>query len=313
MREVAFRADEVRFIAPEKAVGIAEAAIRALFRLKYSLQSSALAALTWSVYGSALRSVARLEEAEAALKIAAKAVPLGDLQTQRAVARRLAYLKAEQRRPEDVTPLLDACLKWGKEVGGWAYGEELVNAGAILIILGDFERATPLTETALSFLPRDGDRFHLSAVFNLARCRLELDSSVEDLEAAISLLLEAASYIESGTYPEFKLFWVQGLLLQRLGRFKESLVILETAQAGIEAGPNGLDQALLMLDLADLHLDLGNPQSAQQLALSSFPTLKLLRTNPEAYRALKTFHRAAQDKALDSALIASVRDRLRAS
>ncbi len=313
VRAVALRADEVRFLDPGRAVGIAQAAVKALSRLLPGLQDPAVAALAWAVYGSVLRCVARLEEAEAALRIAARAVDPGDPETEAYVARRLAYLKAEQRRPYSVKPLLNVSLDWGARLGGRAYGEELVGAGAILMIVSDYESAAPLTEASLSYLPRNGDRYHLSAVFNLARCRLELDSTPADLDAAARLALEAERYIEAGTYPEYRSHWLRGLLLQRLGQLDQSLEALTFAQTGIDARPNGLDQALLMLDLAELHLERGDAEAARQLALSSFPTLKLLRTDLEAYRALRTFHRAAQDEALDSAVIASVRDRLDAS
>ncbi len=310
VREVALRADEVRFLDPGRAVGIAEAAVKALSRMLPALQDRAVAALAWSVYGSVLRCVARLEEAEAALRIAARSVPWDDLKTQACVARRMAYLRAEQRRPTAIKPLLAVCLEWGQLVGGFAYGEELVNAGAILIIVSDFEAAAPLTEASLSYLPRNGDRFHLSAVFNLARCRLELDSEAADLDAAVRLSLEAEQYIEAGTYPELRLYWFRGLLLQRLGLYEESLEALTFAQAGIDARPNGLDQALLMLDLAELHLERGSQEAGRRLALASFPILKLLRTTPEVYCALLEFHQAAQDEALDASVIRSVRKRL---
>ncbi len=310
-RQVALRADELRFLDPASAVGVAKVAVGAACRLLPKLRDRSLLPLSWSIYGSTLRGIARLEEAEAALKIATRSVPPGDQESQALVARRLAYLRAEQRRLEDVKLLLPVFLDWGKRVGRRAYGEELVGAGAILIIASDFEGAAPHTEAALEYLPANGDRFYLSGIFNLARCRLELDSTPADLDAAVSLLLEAGRYIEAGTYPELRLYWLRGLLLQRLGLYEESLEALLFAQSGIEARPNGLDQALLLLDLAELHLERGDPEAALDLALSSFPTLKLLRAEPEAFRALQTFHRAAQDEELDSAVIASARDRLR--
>ena len=307
VRAVARRADELRFLDPGRAVGVAAAAVKAGARWR---QERSLQALVWSVYGSALRGVARLDEAEAALLIAARSVLGGDDEARARVARRLAFLRAEQRRPDAVKPLLSVFLDWGERVGGRTYGLQLVGAGAIWIILGDFEAAAPLTEASLEHLARNGDRYHLSAVFNLARCRLELDALPADLDAAVRLAVETERYIEAGTYPELRLSWLRGLLLQRLGRHDDALAALRAAKAGIDERPNGLDQALIMIDLAELHLERGEPEAACQLALSSFPTLKLLRTHKEAYRALQTFHRAAQEQSLDSAAVAAVRDRL---
>ncbi len=182
-----------------------------------------------------------------------------------------------------------------------------------MIRIYDFSTAARLTEESLNYLPANGDQYYVSAIYNLANCRLELALTEADLATGFELVKEVSKYLRSNSDLQPWLYWLRGKYFHRQGRLEDSLKELQAARAGIDTRGDGMDQALLMLDLADLYLDLGNPQTAQQLALSSFPTLKLLRTNPEAYRALKTFHRAAQDKALDSALIASVRDRLRAS
>ncbi len=313
VRAVALRAEELRFLHSGECVGIARAAAKAFGRLSPEYQDPSLAALTLSIYGSALRSAVRLIEAEAALKTAARFALEADLEAQVEVARRLAYLRAEQRRPKDVHALLPLFLEWGERLGGREYAKELVGAGAILIRIHDFATAARLTEIALTHLPASHDPFYVSATYNLANCRLELALSEADFASGFELVREAAHYIEAGTYLDLRLHWLRGKYLFRQGGLDESLSAMETARVGIDASGDGMDQALLMLDLADLHLLRGDPEAARQLALSSFPTLKLLRTNPEAYRALQTFHRAAQDEALDSAVVATVRDRLDAA
>ncbi len=313
VRAIALRAEELRFARSSECVGIARAAVKALDRIAADFQGPSLRALVWWIYGSALRSVACLDGAAAALNIAARVAPECDLEIHAEVARRLAYLRAEQRRPAAVRNLLPAFLEWGEQVGGRAYAEELVGAGAILIRIGDFTTAARLTETALEYLPAGLDPFYVSAIYNLADCRLELASTKAELEAGLELVEEASRYIEAGTYHELQLHWLRGKYFRRQGRLEDSLNELETARTGINAKGDGMDQALFMLDFADLYLDRGERKAARRLALSSFPTLKLLRTNPEAYRALQTFHRAAQDETLDSAVIASVREQLRTS
>lgn len=310
VRAVALRAEELRFLHSDRAVGIAKAAIKAFGRLPAKLQSASLATLTWSIYGSALRNVARLGEAEVALMTAARKVSRSNLQACADIARRLASLRADQRRPDAVKSLLPVFLEWGRREGGRAYGEELVGAGAILIKVSDFDSAASLTEESLKYLPANGDSYYLSAIYNLANCRLELGATEADFLTGLKLLKEASTYVKAGTYPELRLHWLSGKYLRRLGRLEESLTSLETAREGIEARADGMDQALLMIDLAELHLERGCPEVARHLALSSFPILKLLRTAPEAYRALQTFHRAAQDEALDSAALSAIRDRL---
>ncbi len=310
IRAVALRAEELRFLSSKRSVGVARAAVRALERISPELLEPSLVSFTWSIYGSALRSVARLQEAEAALITAARMVPEGDLEAQAEVARRLASLRADQRRPRHVQALVPISLIWGEQVGGRAYGEELVGAGSILIRIADFAAAAKLTRRSLAYLPANGDPYYLGAIYNLACCHLEIAATDADLEPGLELMREAYGYAEAGTDYELRLDWLRGKFLRRQGRLEESLEALETLRIGIEARADGMDQALLMLDLAELHLERGDRQAAQRLALSSFPILKLLRTNPEAYRALQTFHRAAQNQALDSAVIGTVRDRL---
>ena len=236
-----------------------------------------------------------------------------DLETQAEVARRLAYVRAEQRRPEAVRALLPAFLTWGEQAGGLAYGEELVNAGSMLIRVNDFAGGAKLTEQSLHYLSKGDGRFYISAVYNLARCRLELAATDAELNSCIELVNEASRHVEAGTYTELRLHWLRAKLLQRLGQLDASLEEFEIARAGINAHSVGMDQALLMVDLAELHLERGDPAAARQLALNSFPILHELRANQEAYRALRTLHRAAQDDALDSAVVAAVRDRLSAT
>ncbi len=311
VRAVALRAEELRFLHTDQCVGVAAAAVRAMLQLSVEARPPSLPALTWAIYGSALRSVARLQAAEAALITASRAVPEDDLETRAEVARRLAYLRAEQRRPDAVRGLLPGFLEWGEHVGGRAYGEELVGAGAILIRVKDFTIAARLTKNSLAYLPPNGDSYYLSAIYNLAYCHLELASTEAELAPGLELMKEAWIYAEAGTYPELRLHWLRGKYLRRQGRLEESLEALETARFGIDTRSDGMDQALLLLDLAELHLERGDPQAARQLALSCFPTLKLLQTKPEAYGAMQMFRRIAQDDMLDSELIASVRDRLR--
>ncbi len=311
VRAVALRAEELRFLHTERCVGVAEAAIRALGRLRLELRSPSLAALTWAIYGSALRSVGRLEEAEAALIAAARTVPGDDLEVRAEVARRLASLRADQRRCDHVKNLLSICLEWGREAGGRTYGEELVGAGATLVKVKDFTTAAAVTAESLEYLPANGDFYYFSAIYNLAYCHLELASTEAELAPGLELMKEAWTYAEAGTLPELRLHWLRGKYLRRQGRLEESLDAMETARVGIDARSDGMDQALLLLDLAELHLERGDPQAARQLALSCFPTLKLLQAKPEAYGAMQMFRRIAQDEVLDSAVIATVRDRLR--
>lgn len=96
----------------------------------------------------------------------------------------------------------------------------------------------------------------------------------------------------------------------RLGRLDASLRLLDIARRGIDERGDGYDRALVVLDLAEVHLDRGDATSAQALARSSFGILSALRKDAEAYKAMQIFYRAGVALALDRATVHSVRERM---
>ena len=201
-------------------------------------------------------------------------------------------------------------LSHARNIGGLALGRALVDAGAIFILSGNYTAALASLQEAIELLPENGDTYHLSAIHNLAHCRLELSSSREGLLHALELSRQAAFLIETGSYSELKLRWLDGKINRRLGRFDEGLELLENARRGIDERGDGYDRALVVLDIAALHLDRGDAASAQELARSSFAVLSALRQDDPAYKAMQIFYRAGVALALDLATVQSVRQRL---
>ncbi len=72
----------------------------------------------------------------------------------------------------------------------------------------------------------------------------------------------------------------------------------------------GMNRALIVLDIAELHLERGDLESAHELARASFGVLSALRKDEEAYKAMHVFYRAGVALSLDRALVDSVRERL---
>ena len=304
IRAVAQRADRLRFTHPSKAVGVAAAAVSALQRTR---AQSGIHCLAWAVYGSALRAMTRLREAQAALMWAAR-VAETDL-AKMDVERRLATLRATQGRSAEARRLLPSFLRRARRFGRKTYAEELVAAGAVLVIIGDYERAAQLNVEALGYLPPRGDALHLSAVGNLCRCRFELAANPAELKDAERLAREAEALI-GDDYTRCKFLWVRALLCHRLGEGEAALETLLSARPGIDASGKPLDRALVLVDLAHLHLELGELEKACRLALESFPLLGQLKTRPEPYQALRLMQRAAESRVLDAEILASVRSTL---
>ncbi len=313
VREVACRADELGFDDSEKALEVAAAALEAQEALPVALRCPRLEALTWWVLGSCCRALVRFDEAELAFSRAAGVLPSSDVRGHAEVARRLADLRADQRRGPEAVELMAEALAYWRGIGGRELGKRLCTSGSILIRLHAYREAAADLEESLTLLPANGDRFHLSAVFNLAVCRLELSSSRTELKAAECLVAEAASLLEPGTLAEIRWHWLAGKLLWRMGRLDSGLAELETARAGIDQRSTGFDRALLLLDLTDLHLERGEPATAHHVALSSYAVMAALRNEPEALRAIEALHRAAQALSIDRATVSSVRRALIAS
>ncbi|MCP3915176.1 MAG: hypothetical protein GY711_06455, partial [bacterium] len=277
VRAVAIRADELRFEASADALDVAEAALDAFRRLPPRLQRPGIGFLAWAAYGSILRTRARYNESEVALAIAARLAPSSRPQVRADLARRFAYLRSDQGHAEETRRLVASVLAFARRVGGRTLGKELVNAGAILILMRDYQAAVPHLEEALALLPANGDTRHISAVANLARCRLELSSSPAQLAEVTQLTRQVAALTETGSYSELKLRWLDGNLQHRLGHLDAGLALFESARLGIDERGDGYDRALLVLDIAELHLDRRDLVSAQELARSSFGILSALR------------------------------------
>ncbi len=310
VRALALRVDELRFHEPWAALAIAEVALEAASSLPSTKYQSTTVGLLWAVYGSACRTVARFKEAELALTVAVGSVPRSRHQARADLAKRWAYLRADEGHSDDVGPLVAAFLGHARRLGPLEVGRQLVDAGAIYFLLEDYPRALAYLQKAIEFIPRNGDSYHLSAIHNLARCRFELSSSRSDLFIALGLSRDAAKLVEAGSYSGLKLRWLDGRLQHRLGQLDESLKLLEGTRQGIDERGDGYDRALLVLDIAELHLDRGDATSAQELARSSFGILSVLRKDHEAYKSMQIFYRAGVKLALDRATVHTVRERM---
>ncbi len=208
---------------------------------------------------------------------------------------------------------MSAVVAFWRRRGGPELGQELVASATILARFGEDTLAAAQAEEALTLLPPNGDRFHLSALYNLAASRLEISSSEAELEAVAKWISEAAQLVETGSFPELRLYWLDGKRLHRLQRYEEAIRILEQARAGFDSRGDGYDRALLLVDLAEVHLDAGHDEEARQLALSSFSIMQALRNEPEAMKALRLVHKAASDLALDRTAVRTARTALLAA
>ncbi len=301
IRAVALRADRLRLSQPRNALDVATAAVAALGQVS---ASESLQFRAWAVAGSTLRAAARLEDAAVALMTAARLASSGRARAE--VARRVATLRAAQNRPVEARALLPISLDRARRAGGEYYGEELVHAGSALILISDYPQAAAFTEEAFTYLPPNGSLIQQYAVFNLCRCRLELASGPAELTQAVDLARRAQSLAEDD-YTSHKILWLRSLLHRRLNDSDAALDALQAARPGIDLLGEPIDRALLLVDLAELHLERGENTNACRVALESFPLLGQLKTRPEAFTAVRILQRAAAERTLDVSVFETVR------
>ncbi len=308
---VSRRIDELRFQNTPAAFDVAEAALRALRLLPAEQQRQGLRFDLWAAYGSACRATARFEAAERALTTAARIAAPEDMRRHAEVSERFAYLRADQGREAETRELVEFFLMQARPGGGANLGRRLTAAASILMRFHDYRAIGDLATEALVHLPPNGDRFRLSAIFSLAKSSLGAPSRSR-LLAALDVVNENLQKVDRDSFPWLRLHWLAGNLLRcpTLERFSEGLAALEFARAGIDLKGDPFDRALLVVDIAELHLDRGDRESARDLARRSFSILNDLRNWPEAYRALKSFYLSATDLALEPSLLGSVRDRI---
>ncbi|MCP3962937.1 MAG: hypothetical protein GY719_34290 [bacterium] len=311
LRALARRIDELRFQDPLAAFEVAEVALRALDHLPPEDRRPALRFALSTAYGSACRATARFEAAERALLMAARVARRGDARQRAEVADRLAYLRADQGREAETRMLIKFFLDQARPRGGAELGRRLTDAASIMTRFRDYGAVAEFATEALVHLPPNGDRYHLAALADLARARLGSPGR-KSLLTGLGIVERTLQGVDRDSFPWLRLHWIAGNLLRcrPLRRHAEALDALEIARAGIDRKGDPFDRALLVLDLAELHLDRGVPDSARDLARESFGVLNKLRNWPEAYRALRTFYRAATELKLEPSVLDSVRQRL---
>jgi hypothetical protein len=100
--------------------------------------------------------------------------------------------------------------------------------------------------------------------------------------------------------------WLETRIAHRSGRWSEAEHRLGRLLQRFVAGGLGYEAALVMLDLADLHLEQGKRVEIRRLAEEVVPVVLSLDVHRQAAAALMTFQQAAQGDRLTRALVSDV-------
>ncbi len=275
-----------------------------------SLQVRAL-----GILGSAHRTVCDFAHAEACFRVARFffADDADDL-TRANLFQRMVYLRRDQRRFGEAEHLANAAIDlYNGRKRYHLLGCALVDRGILYIYSNQSWKAVGDLFEAMSLIDREKNpRFYYSAAHNLA-IALANDEGSSPYEALYWLkYARRLNDQPESSFTQVKLLWAEGRILKKQGEMAAAEHFLQTVRLRLLEHRTIADYALASLDLAEIYLEQGRTGQVRVLASEMYPIFRKLRTDREAFDALKLFHRAALAEALTFDLLHSVMATVRA-
>lgn len=205
-------------------------------------------------------------------------------------------LRRAQRRFEDAEKLLRRAV--GLAVA--AKDDQqlvaiLLTQGVLFQQSGRLEEALGCVEAALAVLPASAsERLRLSCMHNRLDYLCELGHS----DLAAELLEEAdplyRHFVDPWTVNRHR--WVLGKIAWGTGRLEEAVSHLVAARQGFASADARYDAALVSLEVAEIHLELGQPSDARLVAEETLPLFASLRIPREAAATVAQLRRAVAEE-----------------
>ncbi|HEX5715101.1 MAG TPA: helix-turn-helix transcriptional regulator [Thermoanaerobaculia bacterium] len=197
-----------------------------------------------------------------------------------------ASLCRAERRLKPALKLLDAAAAIGH-----CPARALINKGATLAVMGEYEEAIKTLRNAKPQVEREGDtrlaymwRFNLSV--NLTHLS-EFEEAEQHLQEVRRLATERGDEIEL-----IRVTWLEGRLLLGLGRRAAARFYLEQAAGQFEAKELWYDVALARQELAGLLLEEGRTAEVKALTPALAAAFEAEGVYLEALKALRLFQEA---------------------
>ena len=257
-----------------------------------------LRALAWSQYGTALRVVGRLRDAEEAMVTANGylAEGTGDPALRARLSEQGAGLFTFQRRFDDAISALANAAEIYRHLGEThAFARTLVQEATAFLYSGDAEGAVDLLNQAIPLIDHEGDpHLLLAACHNLVRCYIDLDQP----ERALSIYSETRDL-----YKEFgdglillRANWQEGQLLRDLGHLRAAETALLRARQGFMERNLMYEVAVVCLDLAALYVKLKEIDDLKETVTATVPIFRALRVDREALASLLQLQQVADQE-----------------
>ncbi len=307
--------DVLAFTCPQEGLTVAKAAVRLASQLPADTPEWFMAyARSFSVAASRFRGIGKLDDADVMFS--------------------LSHNCLKEIAGEHFAERADYCRRVGfQRIAQGAYGIALESAnhsrrhfeftesrhgiGCALVCRGNayahlkrFDDAAGDFRTALGLLDRDLGFIHVyAASTNLALVLIDGAGGEHDMDYTISQLQQVheLSPYEEGTVPFLTVIWAKARLLMKLRQYASAQGKLREVCAGWRSLDLPLELTTASLDLARCYFEQNLSKEIVQLAGEMFPLLSRFRNDEPAYRALKTFHRAALEGGLEADLIIDAR------
>ena len=249
----------------------------------------------WIYWGNARRVKGWLAKAEAAFaqakREASAAAPLAVSPFSRArMLDREASLRRDQGLFEEALELQDRAL--GVAVVG-ELGFLWLSRSYALQRQGRPEAAVEALQIAFEFLDELSEpRHRWGAYFNLAVSLLDLDRA-EEAVALIPRVREIAE-LQGNSLDLFRVLWLEGRAANAMGDGEAAVVALSQVWGEFAALDMPFDTALVVLELAAIHLAVGHLAETRALALQTVKIFEALEIEREELASVRLFLAAAE-------------------
>jgi transcriptional regulator with XRE-family HTH domain len=292
-------AESVRAAAddPRQAVELAELALRVAERVSgEAAWLCLLAGYAWGHLGNARRVASDLPAAEQAFRLAWKlwkegsAADTGLLDGSRLLDLEASLLRA-QRHMAAALDRLDQAL--ALHPTGEARGRILLNKGATLEQMGDYEAAVAAFHEAAPWIDREREPRNFCVLrFNRIVCLCHA-GRFEEAEAGLPELRALTAQPRQGM-DRVRRCWLEGRIAGGLGRIGEGIAVLAAVRAEFAAEKIFYDEALVSLELAVLYLEQGRTAEVKALTGQMEPVFRAQGVHAEAQKALRLFRCAVE-------------------